>query len=74
MRKNAGIVRFDTDLNKAKDALVLLREELQNIIKIHLISAELYELYNMITIGSLIVQQSIDRKENCGGFVKIASK
>ena len=34
-------------------------------------SAELYELQNMITIGNLIVQQSIDRNENRGGFVKI---
>jgi L-aspartate oxidase len=28
----------------------------------------------MIDIGALIVQQSIDRNNNCGGFVKYAGK
>jgi L-aspartate oxidase len=40
-------------------------------LKSHNVNAELYELQNMITIGLLIVQQSIDRKENRGGLVKI---
>ena len=38
------------------------------------INSAFYELLNMITIGILIVQQSIERKENKGGFVKIDLK
>ena len=34
-------------------------------------NADLFELQNLITIGTLIVVQSIERKENRGGFVKI---
>jgi L-aspartate oxidase len=34
------------------------------------ISVALYELKNMITIGTIIIQNSIDRNDNRGGFVK----
>lgn len=70
MRRSAGIVRFDTDLRKAKAQLMQWQDELETISKNNPISTELYELYNMITIGNLIVQHSIERNENCGGFVK----
>ncbi len=59
MRQNAGIVRYDTDLRKAKEKLMQWQDELKTILKNFQISTELYELYNMITIGNLIVQQSI---------------
>jgi L-aspartate oxidase len=72
MRQNAGIVRFDVDLRKAKEQLMQWQDELETILKNNQISTELYELCNMITIGNLIVQHSIERKENCGGFVKFA--
>jgi L-aspartate oxidase len=71
MRQNAGIVRNDADLIKAKDQLLHWKNEVEEQIKSHNVSAELYELQNMITIGNLIVQQSIDRDENRGGLVKI---
>jgi L-aspartate oxidase len=74
MRQNAGIVRNDADLLKAKERLSHWKNEVEENIKNHNVSAELYELQNMITIGILIVQQSIDRDENRGGFVKINSK
>lgn len=70
MRQNAGIVRFDTDLLKAKEQLIKWQEELETVCKNSQISTELFELYNMITVGNLIVHQSIERKENRGGFVK----
>jgi L-aspartate oxidase len=70
MRQNAGIVRYDTDLRKAKEKLMQWQEELKTILKNFQISTELYELYNMITIGNLIVQQSIIRNENKGSFKK----
>ena len=74
MRQNAGIVRNDADLLKAKKRLSHWKNEVEENIKNHNVSAELYELQNMITIGILIVQQSIDRDENRGGFVKINLK
>lgn len=71
MRQNAGIVRNDNDLIKANEQLSQWKNEVAEKIETHNVNAELYELQNMITIGSLIVQQSIDRNENRGGFVKI---
>lgn len=74
MRQNAGIVRFDSDLLKAKEALKSLQNEIDEKIQNYLPCTDLYELNNMIDIGNLIVQQSIDRHGNCGGFVKYESK
>jgi L-aspartate oxidase len=74
MRQNAGIVRNDADLLKAREKLSSLKNEVEEKIKKYNANAELYELQNMITIGMLIVQQSIDRNENRGGFVKINPK
>ncbi|PWA08542.1 L-aspartate oxidase [Flavobacterium laiguense] len=74
MRQNAGIVRFDSDLLKAKEQLKIMQDEIDATIKKHLVCTDLYELNNMIDIGNLIVQQSIDRNGNCGGFVKYESK
>jgi L-aspartate oxidase len=71
MRQNAGIVRNDADLMKAGKKLSYWKKEIEQQIRNHNVSAELYELQNMITIGDLIVQQSINRNENRGGFVKI---
>src|SRR6187431_1436524 len=74
MRQNAGIVQFDSDLLKAKEALKNLQTEIDEKIQNNLPSTDLYELNNMIDIGNLIVQQSIDRNGNCGGFVKFDSE
>ena len=71
MRQNAGIVRNDADLIKAKEQLSVWKNEIESQIKMHDLSAELYQLQNMIAIGTLIVQQSIERDENRGGLVKI---
>jgi L-aspartate oxidase len=72
MRQNAGIVR--NDLLKAKENLSHWKNEVEEKIQNYNVNAELYELQNMIAIGILIVQQSIDRKENRGGLVKINPK
>nr|WP_315245076.1 L-aspartate oxidase [uncultured Flavobacterium sp.] len=71
MRQNAGIVRNDADLIKAGKKLSFWKKEIEQQIKKHNVNAALYELRNMIAIGDLIVQQSINRNENRGGFVKI---
>jgi L-aspartate oxidase len=71
MRQNAGIVRNDADLLKAREKLTHWKNEIEDKINNYQINADLCELQNLITIGILIVQQSIDRNENRGGFVKI---
>jgi L-aspartate oxidase len=71
MRQNAGIVRNDADLLKATEKLRLWKTEIEQKINNYQINADLCELQNLITIGTLIVEQSIDRDENRGGFVKI---
>ena len=70
MRQNAGIVRNDIDLVKANEQLTLWQNEIEEKTKIYKVRARLWELYNLIIVGKLIVQQSIDRTENRGGFVK----
>ncbi|WP_339918701.1 L-aspartate oxidase [uncultured Flavobacterium sp.] len=70
MRKNAGIVRNDTDLISAKTQLLLWKNELEALSKTHQINTKLRELQNMITVGYLIVQHSIERTDNRGGFMK----
>lgn len=71
MRQNAGIVRNNADLLKAQEQLIKWQIEIETIGKKNQITKDIYELKNMISIGSLIVQQSIERNENRGGFVKI---
>ena len=74
MRQNAGIVRIDNDLIKAEKQLIEWKKDMEEKSKLYQINTAFYELLNMITIGILIVQQSIERKENKGGFVKIDLK
>ena len=71
MRQNAGIVRRDSDLLEAKTQLLQWQNDMEQIGIKYQISPEFLELQNMITVGSLIVEQSLERKENRGGFVKI---
>jgi L-aspartate oxidase len=71
MRQNGGIVRNDTDLLQANEKLTFWKNEVEEKINNYQINADLCELQNLITIGTLIVQQSIEREENRGGFVKI---
>lgn len=71
MRQNAGIVRDDSDLAKAKEQLRRWQNEMEEMRKSAKISTTFYELLNMITVGNLIVQQSIERNDNRGGFMKV---
>lgn len=70
MRQNAGIVRNDIDLAKANKQLTLWQNEIAEKTKTYQVRARLWELYNLIIVGKLIVLQSIERTENRGGFVK----
>jgi L-aspartate oxidase len=51
--------------------LALWQKDIEEKTKSHQVRANLWELYNLIIIAKLIVDQSIERTENRGGFVKI---
>ena len=70
MQKKVGIVRNDSDLAKAKTQLERWKKESVALQTTHTINKEFYEVKNMIDVSLLIVEQSIIRKENRGGFVK----
>lgn len=71
MRSNAGIVRNNHDLKKAKNQLHIWLKDLLELESNYQGNTAFYELKNMITIGILIVQHSMIREENRGGFFKI---
>lgn len=71
MQKNVGIVRNDADLLQTKTDLLSLQNELAMFTLDMQISKEVYELKNMIDVAIVIVEQSLVRTENKGGFVKI---
>ncbi|MCG9791260.1 L-aspartate oxidase [Flavobacterium algicola] len=70
MRQNAGIVRNDHDLKIAQTKLEELESEVKKATEDYQVNANLWELYNLVIIGKIIVNQSIARKDNRGGFVK----
>lgn len=70
MQKNAGIVRNNNDLYRALMQLKLWQNQISSMEKQYRISKEYFELRNMITVGILIVEDSLNRKENKGGFIK----
>ena len=71
MRSHAGIVRNNHDLMKAKKQLKHWLKELLELEQNYQGNIAFYELKNLITIGILIVQHSMLREENRGGFFKI---
>jgi L-aspartate oxidase len=71
MQNNAGIVRYNKDLLVAKNQLQSWKNEVAAMQEQYQITKDFYELKNMIAVGILIVDQSIVRHENRGGFVKI---
>lgn len=69
--QNAGIIRNDIDLEVALSTLLALKQEIGELEKTHLLDIDFYELKNMIQVGLLIVQQSLERTQNRGAFYKI---
>lgn len=68
MWTSVGIVRNDSGLLEALHALNLLESEIKQHFTESMISQPLCELRNMLVTARLIVRQSINRKENRGGF------
>lgn len=70
MNDYVGIIRSTERLNRAKRRLKLIYEETEEMYQRTKVSPQLMELRNLITVAYLIIQQSLARNENRGGFFK----
>jgi len=71
LRLHAGIVRNDADLMASAYRLYQWLQQTKALISAHAPSVALYEFYNMLLVGQLIVSHSLLRNDNRGGFLKI---
>lgn len=71
MRDYVGIVRSNKRLKRAIKHLDLIYEEVEDLYRESKITTSLCELRNMINVAHLIIRQSLDRKENKGGYFNI---
>ncbi|MGG8494972.1 L-aspartate oxidase [Tenacibaculum sp. TC6] len=71
MRNYVGIVRSNSRLKKANIKLDVIYTEVEELYKTSKLNTSLCELRNMINVAHLIINQSIDRKENKGGYFNI---
>ena len=73
MRDYVGIVRNNDRLHLAIKHLDLIYEEVEELYKKSKVTTTLCELRNMINVAHLIIQQSLNRKENRGGYYNISN-
>ncbi len=66
-----AIFRSNELIDMASARLKILHEETEKIYKKTRISPQLYELRNLITVGYLIAEQSVQQKENRGTFYNV---
>jgi len=70
-RDYVGIVRSNKRLKKAIRHLDLIYDEVEDLYKESKITTSLCELRNMINVAHLIINQSLERTENKGGYFNI---
>ncbi len=71
MRDYVGIVRSNDRLEKAIKHLDLIYTEVEELYKKSKVDTALCELRNMINVAHLIIGQSLERKENKGGYYNL---
>ncbi len=74
MRNYVGIVRSNHRLTKAITHLDLIYKEVEELYKNVKINITLCELRNMVNVAHLIINQSLERKENKGGYYNSDNK
>ncbi len=74
MRNYVGIVRNNRRLKKAKVHLELIYRDVEELYQQTKINTTLCELRNMVNVAHLIIEQSLARKENRGGFYNSDNK
>ncbi|WP_203256243.1 L-aspartate oxidase [Hyunsoonleella ulvae] len=68
MRDYVGIVRNNTRLKRAIKRLDVIYTEVEDLYRESKVTTSLCELRNMINVAHLIINQSLERKENRGGY------
>ncbi len=71
MRDYVGIVRSNKRLKRAVKHLELIHDEVEELYKESKITTSLCELRNMVNVAHLIISQSLERKENKGGYFNV---
>ena len=71
MQQNVGITRNDKDLVNSRMELHHWKVILGILEANFVLNTSFFELKNMIEVALLIVEQSIGRTDNRGGFVKV---
>ena len=71
MRNYVGIVRSNDRLKKAIIKLDAIYNEVEELYKSSKINTSLCEVRNMINVAHLVIHQSLERKENKGGYFNI---
>jgi L-aspartate oxidase len=66
MQHFVGIIRSDKSLTRARTRISLIHEEVDRYYWDFIITPDLIELRNLVTIGRLIVESAIARKESRG--------
>lgn len=69
MMQNVGIVRQKSELKRAKKTLQKMQQQVIDWIETACPSKNLYELRNMVEVGLIIVNSSLERNESIGTFV-----
>lgn len=68
MRRYVGILRSNAELLKASKELDKLYVETERLYQKHKLNTSLCELRNMVNVAHLIIDQSLSRTENRGGY------
>ena len=71
MQDYVGIVRSNSRLKKAIIHLAIIYQEVEELYIKSKVNTTLCELRNMINVAHLIISQSLERKENKGGFFNV---
>ena len=66
MQNFVGIIRSDKSLIRARNRITLIHEEVDRYYWDFIITPDLIELRNLVTVGRLIVESAIARKESRG--------